>query len=163
MYLRQEDGAQPSYRFKGDMQTLSDIFLDQKKTINPKDKSFKFRGASLDWMSDWPGSYDHHMMKTAHVCLADRRDGTYTVADLTAEPATQNLKSTIHCTGCATCDCSDASCKPTAITYKNEMDKVITEIDTPTPTQIIFKIHPSNFMMGYVKPHTTTNLLEYKY
>jgi hypothetical protein len=176
LYLRQEDGAEPSYRFKGDMQTLSDIFLDKntkinlsdiyldpKRTINPKDKSFKFQGASLDWMSDEPGPYDHHMTKIAHVCLGDRRDGTYSVADLTAEPATQNLKSTIHCTGCATCDCSDASCKPSEITYKNQMDKVITEIGTATPTQMIFKIHPSNFMMGYVKPHTTTNLLEYKY
>jgi hypothetical protein len=158
------------------MQTLSDIFLDkkttinlkdifpdQKRTINPKEKSFGFRGASLDWMSDWPGSYDHHMTKTAQVCLADRRDGTYSVADLTAEPATQNLKSTINCTGCATCYCSDASCKLSTITYKHKMDKVITEIDTLTPTQMIFKVHASNFMMGYVKPHNTSNLLDYKY
>ena len=163
MYLRQEDGAEPSYRFKGDMQTLADIFFDQKRTIDPKDKSFKFRGASLDWMSDKPGLYDHHMIKTSHVCLADRRDGTYAVADLTGEPDTQNLKSTIHCTGCATCDCSDASCKPAAITYKSQMSSAITEIDTATPTQLIFKVHPGNFMMGYVKPHVITNLLEYKY
>jgi hypothetical protein len=68
LYLSQEDGAEASYRFKGEMQTLSDIFLDQKKTINLKDKSFKFRGASLDWMSDTRGPYDHHMTRTDQVC-----------------------------------------------------------------------------------------------
>jgi hypothetical protein len=114
-------------------------------------------------MSDQPGTYDHHLTNTAQFCLTDRRDGTYSVADLKAEPATQNLKSRIHFTGCATCDANDASCKYSTITYENQMDKVITETGTDTPTQIIFKIHPSNFMMDYVKPHTTTNLLEYKY